>query len=118
MVAHMIAAGEKTKGSFLVGLMGAGFRFNSMVEADIKRIGGTSSTDELVARHRKTISTSNGPPGPPMAMLGEVVLHGEDVRRPLGIKKDPSRQPFVAWPISTKAQTCCSERRNASRGCT
>jgi uncharacterized protein (TIGR03083 family) len=90
VVAHMIAAGEKTKGSFLVGLMGAGFRFNSMVEADIKRIGGTSSTDELVARYRKTISTTNGPPGPPMAMLGEVVLHGEDVRRPLGIKKDPS----------------------------
>lgn len=33
-------------------------------------------------------SSRNKPPLPIMAMLGETVVHGEDIRRPLGMRRD------------------------------
>ena len=44
-----------------------------------------SGRTALVARLRARTTTTNHPPAPVMAMLGEIVVHGEDIRRPLGI---------------------------------
>jgi uncharacterized protein (TIGR03083 family) len=83
VVAHMTAAGHKTPLGFLGDLAGAGFRFNSMVEKDIKKYD-TGSPSDLMAAYQKTVDMTDSPPGPTMAMLGEVVIHGEDALRPLG----------------------------------
>jgi hypothetical protein len=40
---------------------------------------------ELVERLRNRTTTTNRPPAPVMAMLGEIVVHGADLRRPLGL---------------------------------
>ncbi len=39
------------------------------------------------------MSSTTKPPLPALAMLGETVVHGEDVRRPLGIRR--------AYPVET-----------------
>jgi uncharacterized protein (TIGR03083 family) len=65
--------------------MGSGFRFNVMSAKDIAAERGTSGADAL-ARFRNVLGATTHPPGPLEAMVGEVVVHGEDIRRPLGIR--------------------------------
>jgi uncharacterized protein (TIGR03083 family) len=84
VVGHMISTGFTTPGSFFGGMIGSGFRFNAMIDKNLKK-EAEASTDEMVARYRETVDRTNHPPGPATAMLGEVVLHSEDVRRPLGL---------------------------------
>ena len=46
---------------------------------------GAIGPDVLIQRLRARTTTNNHPPAPVMAMLGEIVVHGEDIRRPLGL---------------------------------
>jgi uncharacterized protein (TIGR03083 family) len=39
----------------------------------------------LADEMRATTTMTNHPPGPTTAMLGEMIVHGDDVRRPLGV---------------------------------
>ncbi len=47
----------------------------------------TESPADGLAEFRKHVSDTTHPPGPAESMLGEAVVHGEDIRRPLGIKR-------------------------------
>jgi uncharacterized protein (TIGR03083 family) len=87
--AHVLAGAEQTGPRFMAGMMANGFRFNAMVGRDVSRLGALSPV-ELVERLRARTTTTNHPPAPVMAMLGEVVVHGEDIRRPLGLSAEPS----------------------------
>jgi uncharacterized protein (TIGR03083 family) len=51
---------------------------------------------EMVRRLRNRTTTTNHPPAPVVAMLGEIVVHGEDIRRPLGIRHDIAEEALVA----------------------
>jgi hypothetical protein len=53
---------------------------------------GTTPGDTL-ARFRHVITSTTKPPLPAVAMLGEAIVPGEDIRRPLGIHRD--------YPITT-----------------
>src|SRR5262249_61767097 len=46
------------------------------------------SPQELLAEVRETAGRTSGPPGPPETPLSEVVVHGLDISRPLGIKRE------------------------------
>jgi uncharacterized protein (TIGR03083 family) len=87
VIAHMTAAGNKTQVGFLGGMAAAGFRFNTMVDKDVRRFGA-GSRDDMIAAYQKTVDMTVHPPGPTMAMLGEVVIHSEDALRPLGLKTE------------------------------
>ena len=52
-----------------------------------RRIAATGPT-ELVRRLQARTTTTNHPPGPVSAMLGEVVVHGADIRRPWDLHYD------------------------------
>jgi uncharacterized protein (TIGR03083 family) len=84
-LAHMTATAKMTPPRFLGKFIGSGFRFNVMSAKDIAAERGTSGADAL-ARFRTVLGASTHPPGPLEAMVGEVVVHGEDIRRPLGIR--------------------------------
>ena len=84
--AHLVASAEQTAPSFIAGMARSGFRFNTMIERDVRRLGALEPA-EIVARIRARTATTNRPPAPVMAMLGEVVVHGEDIRRPLGLSR-------------------------------
>jgi uncharacterized protein (TIGR03083 family) len=94
--AHIVLGAEQTTGRFLKRMAANGFRFNKMMDRDARR-AGAHSPEELVARLRARVTTTNHPPGAPvMTMLGEVVVHSDDIRRPLGIPSTNSPQVLMA----------------------
>jgi uncharacterized protein (TIGR03083 family) len=80
---HILAAAEQTPVNFYKEMFAAGFKFNVFADRGARRLASIGP-DELVRRLRARTSTTNHPPAPVMAMLGEIVVHGEDIRRPLG----------------------------------
>jgi uncharacterized protein (TIGR03083 family) len=91
-VGHVVAAAEQTPVNFYKGLISAGFKFNVFTERGAARLARVSP-DELIRRLRARTATTNHPPAPVTAMLGEIVVHADDIRRPLGLVH---RSPEVA----------------------
>ncbi len=81
---HVLAAAEQTIPNFYKTFMAAGFKFNVFADNDAKRLGALDTT-ELINRLRARTTTTNHPPAPIVTMLGEIVVHGDDIRRPLGL---------------------------------
>ena len=98
---HVVAAAEQTPHNFYKDLARAGFNFNVFADRDAKRIGA-SGPAELIRRLQLRTTTTNHPPAPVMAMLGEIVVHGADIRRPLGLTHRPSDGALVAVADSWK----------------
>ena len=97
VLGHMTAAATSSPGKFFGGLLKSGFKFNKMAEVDIAREteGGPAAT---LKRFKNAINLSKAPPGPKDTWLGETIVHGEDIRRPLGISHayDPEGLKEVA----------------------
>ena len=87
MAAHLLSSAEQTQGHFMSRLASSGFSFNRMVQRDINALADHSPA-QIADRLRQRTTTTNKPPGPVLAMLGEVVVHGEDLRHPLGLTAD------------------------------
>lgn len=87
MAGHLLASAEQTPAHFLTGLVRHGMRFNALMDSDV-RARSSLSPAEIAARLRARTTTTNKPPAPTQAMLGEVVIHGEDLRRPLGLHRE------------------------------
>ena len=108
--AHIVVGAEQTKTKFFSRMAANGFRFNRMIDRDARSCG-RSSTAEIVSRLRSTVTATNGPPAPAMTMLGEVVVHGQDICHPLGLELKPSEEALSAcltmytganFPVGTK----------------
>ena len=86
VLGHMTAAAKMTPPKFFAKLAASGFRFNALTAKDISQetAGGAAA---CLAEFRRVAPATTHPPGPVEAMLGESVLHGEDIRRPLGIER-------------------------------
>jgi uncharacterized protein (TIGR03083 family) len=95
VVAHLAASAKLTPGKFFPALMASGFRFNVMGEQKLAEELG-ASPKETLANFNATIETATHPPGPATAMLGEIVVHSADIRRPLGISTRPSPEAMLA----------------------
>ena len=95
MAGHILAAAEQTPANFMKGMVANGFRFNTMMDRNARRLGALSPT-EIIERLRARTTTTNRPPAPVMAMLGEIVVHSEDVCRPLGLGNGASGEAVAA----------------------
>ena len=84
VVGHVVAAAEQTPLNFFRDMAKAGFKFDVFADRDAKR-NAAAGPGELIRRLRARTMTTNHPPAPVVAMLGEIVVHGEDIRRPLGL---------------------------------
>jgi uncharacterized protein (TIGR03083 family) len=93
--AHLMASGEQTTPNFAWGLIRSGFRFNVMIDRDAHRLGQLPPR-EIIERLRARTTTTNRPPAPVVAMLGEVVVHGSDIRYALGIVDNTAHNSTVA----------------------
>lgn len=94
--AHIVLGAEQTTMHFLNRMAANGFRFNRMMDRDARRTAARPP-DELISRLRARVTTTNHPPGAPvLTMLGEVVVHSDDIRRPLGLRSDVSQDAIVA----------------------
>jgi uncharacterized protein (TIGR03083 family) len=87
VLGHMTATARMTPARFFTGLAASGFRFSIMTARDVDRETAVTPPEQL-AEFRKLIPATRHPPGPAEAMLGEAVVHSEDIRRPLGISRD------------------------------
>jgi uncharacterized protein (TIGR03083 family) len=92
---HIVAAAEQTPLNFYQQLARAGFKFNVFTDRDAKR-NAAAGAAALIRRLQARTTTTNHPPAPSIAMLGEIVVHGEDIRRPLGLTHRPSDEALIA----------------------
>jgi uncharacterized protein (TIGR03083 family) len=100
-VGHVVAAAEQTPFNFFRELIAAGFKFNVFTERGARNMA-LVRPDELVQRLRDRTTTTNHPPAPVMAMLGEIVVHGDDIRRPLGLVHQSPQAALVTLADSWK----------------
>jgi uncharacterized protein (TIGR03083 family) len=87
VVAHLTAGGSLNGPRWLAGVIRCRFDFDRQVAMRLAEQLG-SSPAETLARFRAVVRSTTSPPLPVLALLGEAVVHGEDVRRPLGIARD------------------------------
>jgi uncharacterized protein (TIGR03083 family) len=95
VAAHMMNAGEQTGPKFVGGVVANGFSFNKMMDRQA-HASALLPPEEIIRRIRARTTTTNKPPAPAMAMLGEVVVHGNDIRGALGIADDTSSEAKIA----------------------
>jgi uncharacterized protein (TIGR03083 family) len=94
VLGHMTATAKMTPPKFFVKLAGSGFKFNAMVDKDVRAETAGTAADGL-AEFRRLLGATTHPPGPVEAMLGEAIIHGEDIRRPLGIERQYPNEAVV-----------------------
>lgn len=87
LLAHMLATARMTKGGFLGKLAGSGFSFEKMAQKEVTQFGAGGPAATLSA-FKAAQNATTSPPGPVDSWLGETIIHGEDIRRPLGIKHE------------------------------
>ena len=94
-LAHVVALTKQTPPKFFGKFVASGFRFDRMVAKDIAResAGTPAQTLAELAAH---VGDTSAPPGPVDSWIGEIVVHGADIRRPLGIVYSP--------PVATTRQ--------------
>ena len=101
LAGHVVAAAEQTPANFFKDLALAGFKFNVFADRDAKK-NAAAGPNELIRRLGARTTTTNHPPAPVVAMLGEIVVHGADIRRPLGLTHSPATAALVAVADSWK----------------
>jgi uncharacterized protein (TIGR03083 family) len=87
VLAHLASAAGLTPVRWLAGVIRCRFDFDKQVAMRLAEQLGADGAETL-ARFRRVVSSTTKPPLPVVAMLGETVVHGTDIRRPLGIHHD------------------------------
>ena len=87
VLAHQLTAATMTPPRFFLKIAAAGFDFNKYAAKEVAAdsAGGPAAT---LAMFRAAIPRKTAPPGPKETWLGEVFVHGEDIRRALGMQGD------------------------------
>lgn len=116
VVAHLVDTARTTRLGFVVGLARARFDFDRQNARGVERERG-ASPQETLERLGQVASRRSTPPAPLDSRLVEEVVHGEDIRRPLGLTRTrrrpssdrsayrlapqhPSVAPRSSWPVS------------------
>jgi uncharacterized protein (TIGR03083 family) len=86
VLAHMTSAAKLTPPAFFAGLITSGFSFDKAQEKGVATQLGTTPADTLTG-FEAVLTSVKHPPGPADTWLGEVIVHSEDIRRPLGISR-------------------------------
>ncbi|MCA2180828.1 maleylpyruvate isomerase family mycothiol-dependent enzyme [Nonomuraea glycinis] len=85
VLAHLTAGASLNGVRWLAGVIRCRFDFDKQVAMRLaEQLGATGA--ETHDRFRRVIPSTTKPPLPVMAMLGETIVHAEDIRRPLGIR--------------------------------
>jgi uncharacterized protein (TIGR03083 family) len=92
VLAHLTAGASLNPVRWLAGVIRCRFDFDKQVAMRLaEQLGGTPA--ETLERFRRVVTSTTKPPVPAVAMLGEAIVHAQDIRRPLGIRRD--------YPVST-----------------
>jgi len=102
VLAHLTAAASLNPVQWLAGVVRCRFDFDKQVVTRLREHLG-SSPQQTLAEFERVIGSTTSPPLPKRAMLGEIIVHSEDIRQPLGIRRD--------YPLSTLSQVAEYYRR-------
>lgn len=92
VLAHLTAGASLNSVRWLAGVIRCRFDFDRQVAMRLAEHLGTTPAETL-DRFRRIVPSRTKPPLPAIALLGETIVHAEDIRRPLGIRRD--------YPIGT-----------------
>jgi uncharacterized protein (TIGR03083 family) len=103
VVAHLASAAKMNPPKFFAQFAAAGFNFDRFAGKNVatEGAGGPAAT---LAELRAVQDRTSAPPGPKDTWLGEAIVHGEDIRRPLGISRTYP-MPAVLRVISLYARS-------------
>ncbi|MFD5055966.1 maleylpyruvate isomerase family mycothiol-dependent enzyme [Streptomyces tendae] len=87
VLAHLTAGASLNSVRWFAGVIRCRFDFDKQVAVRLAEQLGAAPAETL-ARFRHIVPSTTKPPLPVIAMLGETLVHGEDIRRPLGIRRD------------------------------
>ena len=88
VVAHLTAAASVDRWRWVRSMLGARFRVDVHNQRRMVEQRG-STPAETLDRFRAVIGNSTAPSGHTPAYLGEVVVHAQDIRQPLGLSRTP-----------------------------
>lgn len=91
VAAHLVANAQNTAVGVVWAMVRARFDFDRQNDQTMRRARG-ATPQETVQRLREVAGRTSGPPAPVDSRLVEEVLHGEDLRRPLGIEHEYSAE--------------------------
>lgn len=94
VVAHLVDTARTTRVGFVVGLARARFDFHRQNARGVERYRG-ASPQETLERLRQVASRRSTPPAPLDSRLVEEIVHGEDIRRPLGLTRSYPEEAVV-----------------------
>ena len=106
VVAHMVDTNRTTRLSFAADMVRVRFDFDRQNARGIERARG-ASPEQTLERLREVASRTSTPPAPLDTRLVEEVVHGEDIRRPLGLTR-AYPQEAVARSLRHLARTTAS----------
>lgn len=89
VVAHLTAAARVGRLRWFVSVLGARFDFDLHNQRRLVEQRGRTPAETL-ERFRQVLTSTVAASGHTAAWLGEVVVHAQDIRRPLGISRTPS----------------------------
>lgn len=89
VVAHLSAAASLNQWQWMKSMAGAGFRPAVHNQRRLKKHLG-SEPKETLQHFEAVINSQVAPSKDTAAYLGEVLVHAQDIRRPLGIEREPS----------------------------
>jgi uncharacterized protein (TIGR03083 family) len=89
VVAHLTAAASMNQWKWLRSMLAARFRPDVHNQRRLAEHRGSSPVETL-ARFHAIIDSTTAPSGHIPAYLGEVVVHAQDIRQPLGLTRTPS----------------------------
>jgi uncharacterized protein (TIGR03083 family) len=118
VVAHLVWPTETPMLKIMVKMAAKGFNFDKLADAAARADDRTPK--ELVAVLRENADSRFKPPGMgPEAPLSDVIVHGYDVRRPLGITYSVAEAPArvaLDFLASKKAQSSMFHKKGLADG--
>ncbi|MDT4958982.1 MAG: hypothetical protein QOD31_2781 [Pseudonocardiales bacterium] len=103
VLAHLLSAAKMTPPKFVTKFAAAGGNFDRFAANQV-RLEGADGPAATLAAFRAAQGRQSAPPGPKDTWLGEAFVHGEDIRRPLGIPHSYPL-PYVARAIALYAKS-------------
>jgi uncharacterized protein (TIGR03083 family) len=88
VVAHLTAAASIGPLRWFASVLDARFDFDLHNDRRLAEHRGATPAETL-ERFRRIVTSTTSAPGPTAAWLGEVVVHAQDIRRPLGLVRVP-----------------------------
>lgn len=116
MPAHLTVAASLGPVAWMRSVIGIRFdsdRHNALRLAE--QLG--NSPEETLDRFRRVQDSTTATWGPKNAWLGEVVIHGQDIRRPLELPSRTPHRPLSGWPGSSRVPSSPSCRDRGSEDC-